>query len=120
MMKSKLVGIGLVIICTFLTTIAQLFFKLGSSTVSFSITSIIFNYFLIIGLASYGLSAILFILALRLGELSFLYPFWALSFVWISLVSMVVLNESVGISNWVGIAFIVTGISFIGFGARNG
>ena len=118
-MKSNFVGIGIIIICTLLTTVAQLSFKLGSSSIDFSLTSFI-NPYIIIGFVSYGLAAVLFIIALKFGELSLLYPIWSLSFVWITLVSMFFLNESVSIPNWIGITFIIAGISFVGFGARNG
>ncbi len=119
-MKSNLIGIGIIVICTILTTIAQYSFKIGSPSLEFSITSFIFNPHIIIGFISYGIASILFIVALRFGELSLLYPFWALSFVWITLISMVSLNENVAIINWTGIGFIVAGISLLGFGAKNG
>jgi len=75
---------------------------------------------LVLGFLAYGLAAVLFVIALRLGDLSLLYPVWSLSFVWITLVSVFFLGETVSVQNWLGIALIIAGISFIGFGARNG
>lgn len=118
-MKSDFIGMGIVVVCTILTTIAQLSFKLGASSINFSILSFV-NPYIISGFVAYGLAAILFIIALKFGELSLIYPVWSLSFVWITLVSMFFLNETVSLSNWIGITFIIAGISFIGFGARNG
>jgi len=103
-----------------MTTVAQLSFKLGSSSISFSLGSFILNPYIIVGFATYAVAAILLTVALKFGELSLLYPVWSLSFVWITLASMLFLNESVSIQNWIGIAFVIGGISFIGFGARNG
>ncbi|MBI2543300.1 MAG: EamA/RhaT family transporter [Candidatus Aenigmarchaeota archaeon] len=117
-MKSNLKGIGLIIICTFLTTIAQMAFKLGSSSLEFSLLSLV-NSYIIIGFLAYGLTAILFIVALKFGELSLLYPVWSLSFVWVTISSIVLLGESLSLVNWMGIALIIVGVSFIGFGARN-
>ncbi len=110
----------MVIICTILTTIAQFSFKLGSASLGLSVSSFIFNPHIIIGFISYGLAFALFTAALKFGELSLLYPIWSLSFVWITLVSLIFLNEPVGIQNWIGTMFVIAGISFIGFGARNG
>ncbi len=118
-MKSNFIGIGIIIICTLLTTVAQLSFKLGAVSLSFSILSFI-NPYLVLGFLAYGLAAVLFVIALRLGDLSLLYPVWSLSFVWITLVSVFFLGETVSVQNWLGIALIIAGISFIGFGARNG
>ena len=117
--KPRFIGLGLISICTVLTTVAQLSFKLGSSSISFSLPSFI-NSHIITGFVAYGLAAILFTIALKFGELSLLYPVWSLSFVWITLASMFFLNEGVSSLNWIGIGFIIAGISFIGFGARNG
>ena len=119
MMKSNFIGIGIIVVCTILTTIAQLSFKLGAESITLSIISFI-NPYLIFGFLAYGLAAILLVIALRLGDLSLLYPVWSLSFVWITIVSMFFLGESISIQNWLGISLIIAGISFIGFGARNG
>ena len=48
----------------------------------------------IVGLSCYGLSTGLLVLALRYGELSVLYPIIALTYVWVSILSVFMLGES--------------------------
>jgi multidrug transporter EmrE-like cation transporter len=108
--------IALVIVCTLLTSTGQIFLKLSSgSLVSF--VSIFSNYYLWIGMAFYGLGALLLIIALKHGELSVLYPFIALSFVWVTILSIVLFHEHVSFHNWLGIASILAGVSCIGYGS---
>ncbi len=110
-------AILLVIFCTFLTATAQVLLKLSASNLH-SIASIVTNYYLIAGCILYGIGAILLILALRKGELSVLYPFIALGFVWVALLSIVVFHESISLLNWMGMASIMIGVSLIGVGSK--
>ena len=66
------------------------------------------------GLACYGISTILLVLALRYGELSVLYPIIALTYVWVSILSVGFLGETVNAFKMVGLAFIVLGVAVLG------
>ncbi|MBI4018214.1 MAG: hypothetical protein HY368_01250 [Candidatus Aenigmarchaeota archaeon] len=107
----------LVVIATFFTTIAQLSFKLGSADSGLLIGPLTLNPVIAIGFVSYAIAALLFINALRGGELSLLYPLWSLSFVWIFLASSLLLKESVTALNWLGVLLIILGVSFVGRGS---
>lgn len=61
----------------------------------------------------YGISAILFIVALKHGNLSVLYPVIATSYVWVTLISFRVLHEPVSIAKFLGIALILCGVMLI-------
>ena len=67
----------------------------------------------------YAIGAMLLIVALRDGELSVLYPIIALSFVWVTLISIFLFHEYVSAYNWVGVAAILLGVSLIGYGSKN-
>ncbi|MBS3053482.1 MAG: hypothetical protein J4469_03195 [Candidatus Aenigmarchaeota archaeon] len=108
----------LVVIATLFTTVAQLMFKLGSGAEGFYFGPLPINITIIAGFLSYAVAAFIFIRALKGSELSVLYPVWSLSFVWIFLVSLFILNESVSIFNWFGILLIITGVSLVGKGAK--
>jgi uncharacterized membrane protein len=75
------------------------------------------NYYLIIGCILYGVGAILLILALKHGELSVLYPFIALGFIWVAILSILIFKEHISFYNWIGMIGIVIGVSFIGYGS---
>lgn len=119
MTKTPFFPILLVIFCTLLTSSGQYFIKLGTFSFAGSIASI-FNINLIIGFSLYSIGGALLILALKYGELSTLYPFIALGFIWVFIISTTILNESVMLINIFGLFFIVSGVSFIGWGARYG
>lgn len=116
-MVSLLSAIGLVIIGTVIGSVGALFVKLGANKLSRELKQLLKNHHLMIGGLLYGLSTVPFLIAIKFGELSVLYPFVSLSYVWTVLISIKYLKEKVNYWAWVGVAFIIIGVSFIGFGA---
>jgi len=120
MVKTKLSSIILVLIVTLFTSVAQIFYKFGADKLDFSIFGLITNYHLIIGLGLYGLGAVILITALRGGELTVLYPIIATSYIWVSVLSIIFLNEEVSVLKWIGILAIVVGVSLVaGFSKKD-
>ncbi len=120
-MKTKLWAIFLVLFCTLLTSSAQIFYKLGVKSLSLNLFSLITNYYLIFGLILYFIGAILLILALKNGELSVLYPLVATSYIWVSLLSpRFFATDSMNLMKWIGVFIIISGVSLVGIGGRNG
>jgi multidrug transporter EmrE-like cation transporter len=114
--KNNKLAIILVIICTIFTSVGQILMKLGTAKTG-SILEIITNVPLILGFVSYGIGAVLLIISLKYGELSLVYPFIALSFIWVSIASIYLFNEHVSIFNWLGLTAILIGVSMIGYGS---
>jgi len=124
MVQSKVVGtklwaIGLVLICTLLISVAQVFFKLGAEKLNFSIVNVTTNTYLIIGVLLYMLGSIFLLASFRGGEVSVLYPIIATSYIWVSLLSISFLNEQMNLFKWVGVFVIVVGIALIGYGSNS-
>jgi len=91
---NKLIIIGIVVFCSILGSLGQLFFKIGGNP---------FNPLKLgFGLILYGLATIIYIGALRYGELSSLYGIIALSYIWVMFLSLRYLGESISITKWVG------------------
>ncbi|MBI2102576.1 EamA family transporter [Candidatus Woesearchaeota archaeon] len=109
-------GIGLTVLSTFVGAVGALFLKFSISRKKGYHSSLISPY-LCGGLLFYGLSALLFVFALRFGDLSFLYPFAALSYVWVAFLSVYFLQERITSYRWLGILFIMMGIILLGWGA---
>jgi multidrug transporter EmrE-like cation transporter len=105
-----------VIICTLLTSSGQILWKTAARNIG-DISSILMNIPLWAGFVCYGLGSILLIIALKYGELSVVYPFIALSFVWVTLASIKIFSEPVSLANWLGIVSIIIGVSLIGYGS---
>jgi len=76
------------------------------------------NLPLLCGLALYGLSTVLLVLALKDGELSLLYPVIALTYVWVTVLSLVILHDKPNPYKLAGIAVIVIGVSVLGRGGK--
>ncbi len=112
-MGIKLSILLLVAFCALLGAFGQLFLKLGSSTLSFDFYSIITNWKLILGLFLYSIAAVLFIIALKQGNLSILYPIIATSYIWVSVLSVIFLRENFPYFKWFGVIFILLGVIII-------
>lgn len=116
-METELWAIGLVLFAAVIGSFGPIFLKKASDKLSFKIKSIIYNKYLIVGVIFYGLSTIFFIPALKGGELSVLYPFVATVYIWVSLLSVKMLNEKMNKFKWLGILSIIIGVIFIGIGS---
>lgn len=117
-MKTKWWAIGLMIPCTIFTSTGQILYKMGAESLTFEISSIIFNLPLIAGLISYGIGLILLIIAFRGGELSVLYPIIATGYLWVSLASSYLFEtDYMTLEKWIGVIIIIAGVSLIGWGA---
>ena len=117
-MATKLWAMAIILAATSLTSTAQLFYKFGAEKLSFDILSLITNLELIAGMVLYAIGGILLILSFRGGEVSVLYPIFATSYIWVSLLSMYFLNEIMNFFKWTGIFIIIAGIVLIGYGSK--
>ena len=111
-------AIVLALACTLFTATGQLFYKLGSEKIVDIIS--LFNLFVVIGLFSYFLGSILYILALKKGELTVITPLLALNYVWVALLSIIFLGEIISILRWAGIFSVMVGVIVIGIGGGHG
>ncbi len=113
---AELWAIGLVVLATFLNAVSPIFLKRSSSRISFKRPSSLLDPDLSAGIALYALSTIIFIPALKGGELSVLYPIISLTYIWVSLLSIKYLKERMSTYRWIGIFLIMIGVIFIGVG----
>lgn len=116
-MAATLWAIVLVVLATLVTAFAPILLKKASRKSLSNLKSIVTNSHLIVGVGLYGIATILFIAALKGGDVSTLYPFVSLTFVWVSLLSVRILNEKMNSKKWAGIAAIIIGVSLIGLGS---
>jgi multidrug transporter EmrE-like cation transporter len=123
--------IGLILVSVTLAAIAQVTLKFGMNHVTDanggtlainanSLRQILATWQVWLGLAIFGVSAVLWLFALSRASLSFAYPFAALGYIIIVAASIVFLHEHVPPIGWVGVACIVAGILLIAQGAPSG
>ncbi len=105
----------LVFFCTLIGAAAQIFFKLGANGLTKTTPIQIFtNPSLLLGYCLYGVSTMLLVLALRKGQLSLLYPIISLTYVWVTLLSMMIFKETLNPYKAVGLAIVVAGVAVLG------
>jgi multidrug transporter EmrE-like cation transporter len=110
-------SIGLVFLCTLFGVAAQYFIKTsGMQVAQITLPALLANWQLWAGLSLYGVSTGLLILALRDGELSLLYPVISLTYVWVTILSVLVFHERMTPGKIAGIATICTGVALLGKG----
>jgi len=109
-------AIMVVILTSFIGAIGQYFFKKASEDITFNIKKIIQNKYLFYGIGVYAIGSLIWILILPYGELSVLYPFVAIVYIWVALVSKRYFKEKMNMWKWLGILSIIIGVSFVGFG----
>ena len=115
-------SIALVVGCTFIGAAAQILMKIGAGKIpNVSGAAILANPLIILGdiplmggLSCYGLFTLLLIFALRDGELSVIYPVIALTYVWVTFLSIVVFHEAMNPFKVCGVIVIVLGVSILG------
>lgn len=110
---TELWAIVIVISAAVLGAFGQLCFKIGSDKLVFKIKQLITNTFLMLGVVLYGIATVMFVIALKGGELSVLYPLIATSYIWTVILARKYLGENINIAKIIGILFIITGAIFI-------
>lgn len=116
-MTTSIFAIIATLISAFFGGIGVLFLKKSSDKIRLNFWKLIKNYYLIYGIISYGLAIIIFIPALKFGELSILYPIASFTYIWAILFSIYFLNEKMNKFKWLGIILIIIGVTFLGFGS---
>src|SRR3990167_2610969 len=115
-MATQIWAVSLVVFATLVGAFGPILLKKASAKSLSNLSSLATNYHLFGGVALYAIGTMLFIPALKGGDLSVLYPFVSLVYVWVSLLSVRFLGEDMNKLKWIGIILIIAGVSFIGLG----
>jgi drug/metabolite transporter (DMT)-like permease len=124
----------LVFLCTLIGALGQMLIKTGAGQLGVHVNlsevlrkpSVIFTYAfgilanprLFLGYVLYGVNTFLMAAALKGRELSRLFPVIALTYVWVTFLSISLLGERMNWYRAAGIALIVTGVSVLGMKSR--
>ncbi len=117
-MATKLWAMIVMFFLTFITSTAQVLWKLGSEKLSFDLLSILTNWQIIIGIGLYAIAGVIMIVSFRGGDVSVLYPIVATSYIWVSFLSIFFLSETMNLFKWAGVFVIFSGIVLIGYGSN--
>jgi multidrug transporter EmrE-like cation transporter len=125
-MRTKKWAMGLVFASTLSSATGQLLIKMGTNNVNADILShdlmtIVWSVLpLLIGYGLYGVAAVALVISLKYGELSVLYPIYAMNFIWVALAAPIVFPgaDSMNALKWAGVISVVFGVVLIGFGSK--
>ena len=109
----------MVLLCTALNAASQVLIKLGLASLGKNPTmlataiGIVTIPMLFSGFALLGGSTVLFVLALRKGDLSLLFPVFTLTYVWVAVLSVEILHETMNNTKIAGLAIIIGGVALV-------
>lgn len=110
-MKKETKGIILVLTSTLFTAIGQFSFKKASANLAAA--SLVFNPYLYVGGIVYVCALLLLTYGLGFGRLNRLYPLFSLNIIWVLLISVFILQETISGVQLAGISLIIWGVIMV-------
>ncbi len=111
-------SMALVLVASFIGSFGAVFLKGGAARLEWKLRSLAANWRLGAGVAAFLLSSMFFVLGLRRGELSILYPMVSLGYIWTLFWSKLFFGEALTRAKFAGLAMILAGITMLSLGSR--
>ncbi len=116
MIETPLSSMLLVVVSSVFGSFGMVFFKAGANNLTGGIQNLIFNWRVLLGIGLYLLSSVFFVLAMKHGELSILYPLVSLGTIWTMVWARLFFGEAVTKQKIAAVMLIITGIVFLNLG----
>lgn len=111
--------------CILLGGTTQVLFKLGMNSIGaldsaekiFSLKTaglVLSNKCILLGLALYGISSVLWLVGLSMLDVSLMYPLLSLAYFVTTILAFFILNEPVRTTRWIGVLLIIIGSILVG------
>ena len=107
-----------IFLCGFVGSFGAVLLKAGAGRLEMNVRSIATNWRLAAGIGAYLLSSIFFVLGMRRGELSVLYPLVALGYLWTVVWSKLFFGEPLTKSKFVALGLIIAGMAMLALGSQ--
>jgi multidrug transporter EmrE-like cation transporter len=111
-MKTPVSSMALVLVASIFGSFGAVFLKMGSEKLKTSILNVI-SWQAALGVGLFLLSSVFFVMGIKNGELSVLYPMVSLGYVWTLLWSRLFFKEPVTTQKFLALGMILTGIVLI-------
>jgi multidrug transporter EmrE-like cation transporter len=106
----------LVVVASVFGYFGMVFFKAGANNLGGGIPGLLVNWRLFLGIVLYLTSSVFFVLGMKHGELSILYPLVSLGTVWTLLWARLFFGERLTKEKFAAVGLIVAGIVFLNLG----
>lgn len=116
--KTPLSSIAWIMFGSFIGSFGALFLKIGSGHVKGSLQSIASNWRLGLGVLLYLLSSVFYVIGVKNGELSVLYPMVSVGSIWTLIWSRIFLKEPLTHLKFLAVGIILAGCALLGLGSR--
>lgn len=116
-MSTPLSSIVWVMTGSVIGSIGAVFLKVGASRLS-GLKSLATNWRLAVGVFFYLLSSVFFLIGVKHGELSVLYPMVSMGSIWTLIWSKLLLGEQLTKAKFAAVGMIIVGCVLLGMGAR--
>jgi multidrug transporter EmrE-like cation transporter len=103
---------------SFIGSFGAVFLKAGAKRLQLTLGALLTNWRLAAGISAYLVSALFFLMGVRHGELSVLYPLVAFGYVWTMFWSRLFFGEPLTKAKFAALGLILVGIALLGFGNR--
>jgi uncharacterized membrane protein len=117
MTQSQTLPIILNLIAALFGAIGQYFYKLGAEKMK--VLPLWQNWSIALGVISFCFVMVLFVISYRLGgKISVVFPVYATTFIWGTLLEMVIDKHTLSLPQWIGTFLVIVGISMIAIFSR--
>jgi drug/metabolite transporter (DMT)-like permease len=115
-MNTPMSSIVLVNVASFIGSLGAAGLKAGAKNLKLTIPGLATNWKLQAGVAGYLLSSVFFMLGLKHGDLSVLYPMVSIGYIWTMIWARVLFGEPLTKTKFVALALILLGVALLGLG----
>ena len=113
---TPLSSILLVFLAAFLGSFGSVFLKAGAGRLHRRLKSLLLNWYLGVGVGLFLLSSYFFVLGVRRGELTILYPMVSLGYIFTLFWSRLFFGEPLTRNKFLGLGLIIVGIILLSLG----
>jgi multidrug transporter EmrE-like cation transporter len=116
-MSTPASSMALVLVASFIGSFGAVFLKSGAGRTN-CVRSLLLNHRLAAGVILFLISTVFYLVGIREGELSVLYPMVSLGYVWTLFWSRLFFGEPLTKAKFAGLGLILFGIVLLGLGNR--
>jgi drug/metabolite transporter (DMT)-like permease len=117
-MSTPVSSMAWVLLGSFVGSFGAVLLKAGARHLERNLLALLKNWRLAAGVGAYILSSVFFVLGLRNGELSILYPMVSLSYIWTVFWSKAFFEEKLTSAKFYGLGLILVGVALLGMGTH--